>query len=317
MNNRIGDRFRDAYRDTRRWWEHERGRDDYGSERARGYEYDEGRDRRFGEPRYEEQRFGGRHEEHSFVPGRERQRDYMLDRDRDHDMERRDMERRDMDRREMDRRDRERWQEQSARPMMRQPGHGEWREDLDRDRWREAAQSTGAGYGGGMMVGPDPTGRYWYRSASPDTYDERYGSAMRDIGRFEGSSHQTIGQRMRDEHRRFPAGPKGYKRSDERIRDDLCDTLSQAHDIDASEVEVKVQSSEVVLTGTVPERHMKLRIEQLADRIPGVTDVNNQIRVRRMVSQTGQMGREQSIRPQSFGEESEGNGRRPGSPPRV
>lgn len=223
----------------------------------------------------------------------------------------------------LEHRERMRYHDEPARFGMRQQGSSDWREDVDRDRWREGSQmggrfagGMGGGGGGGMMVGPDPTGRYWYRGPGQDMVDERYGSAMRDVGRFEGGHHGSQG-RMREEHRRYPAGPKGYRRSDDRIRDDLCDTLHQAHDIDSSEVEVKVQSSEVILSGTVPERHMKLRIEQLADRIPGVTDVNNQIRVRRMASQIGPMGREQPIRPQSFGEESEGNGRRTGSPPRA
>lgn len=308
MNNRIGDRFRDAYRDTRRWWEQDRDRDDYDRDRARGYEYDEGRERRFGETSQGEHRFGSRQDDPGYRHGRERQPRYEMDRDRD---------------RELEHRERMRYHDEPARFGMRQQGSSDWREDVDRDRWREGSQmggrfagGMGGGGGGGMMVGPDPTGRYWYRGPGQDMVDERYGSAMRDVGRFEGGHHGSQG-RMREEHRRYPAGPKGYRRSDDRIRDDLCDTLHQAHDIDSSEVEVKVQSSEVILSGTVPERHMKLRIEQLADRIPGVTDVNNQIRVRRMASQIGPMGREQPIRPQSFGEESEGNGRRTGSPPRA
>ncbi|WP_437605511.1 BON domain-containing protein [Sorangium sp. So ce834] len=75
--------------------------------------------------------------------------------------------------------------------------------------------------------------------------------------------------------------PKGYKRSDERIREDICDHISDHPDLDASDVEVKVQNGEVVLTGTVRERRFKHQLEMLAERISGVTDVRNEIRLYR------------------------------------
>jgi hypothetical protein len=82
-------------------------------------------------------------------------------------------------------------------------------------------------------------------------------------------------------HGPYPPGPKGYKRSDERIREDVCDVLMQMSDLDSSDVEVAVREGEVVLTGTVPDRSMKYRIEQVADRCAGIVDITNQIRVKR------------------------------------
>lgn len=46
-------------------------------------------------------------------------------------------------------------------------------------------------------------------------------------------------------------GPKGYQRSDERIREDISDRLTEAPDVDASDITVAVSSREVILTGTV------------------------------------------------------------------
>ncbi|MFL5742881.1 MAG: BON domain-containing protein [Flavisolibacter sp.] len=74
-------------------------------------------------------------------------------------------------------------------------------------------------------------------------------------------------------------GPKGYHRSDERIQVDVCDRLSDNPAIDASEVEVKVQGSEVILTGTVDSREDKRCAEDLAESVSGVTNVQNQLRV--------------------------------------
>ncbi|HVS77568.1 MAG TPA: BON domain-containing protein [Steroidobacteraceae bacterium] len=79
--------------------------------------------------------------------------------------------------------------------------------------------------------------------------------------------------------RRYPPGPKGYTRSDERIREDVCDRLMQSLNIDSSEVTVEVQGGKVLLAGTVPVRSMKHAIEDLADACPGVQDVENRITV--------------------------------------
>jgi osmotically-inducible protein OsmY len=51
-------------------------------------------------------------------------------------------------------------------------------------------------------------------------------------------------------------------------------------DIDSSDVEVGVNGGAVSLTGTVPDRSMKYRIESVADRCTGVVDITNLIKVR-------------------------------------
>jgi hypothetical protein len=76
-------------------------------------------------------------------------------------------------------------------------------------------------------------------------------------------------------------GPRGYRRSDERIREDVCDRLTEDHDIDASDIDVKVESGEVTLEGTVDARRSKWLAEELASRCSGVVDVHNHLRVRR------------------------------------
>ncbi|WP_437738866.1 BON domain-containing protein [Sorangium sp. So ce1335] len=57
--------------------------------------------------------------------------------------------------------------------------------------------------------------------------------------------------------------------------------MSDHPDLDASDVEVKVQSGEVVLSGTVRERRFKHQLEALAERVSGVTEVRNEIRLYR------------------------------------
>jgi len=72
--------------------------------------------------------------------------------------------------------------------------------------------------------------------------------------------------------------PKGYQRSDERIKEDVCDRLMHSW-VDAENVEIEVRSGEVILSGTVDERHFKRVIEDVAEQVLGVKDVQNNIRV--------------------------------------
>ena len=75
-------------------------------------------------------------------------------------------------------------------------------------------------------------------------------------------------------------GPKGYQRSDERIREDVSDRLTDDYYLDASDVEVQVSGAEVILTGTVNSRNEKRRAEDLAESAKGVKNVENRIRVK-------------------------------------
>src|SRR3712207_9196144 len=74
-------------------------------------------------------------------------------------------------------------------------------------------------------------------------------------------------------------GQKGYQRSDERIREDVNDRLTDDPHVDASEIEVRVENREVTLTGTVNSRFEKRHAEDLAEAVSGVTHVQNNLRI--------------------------------------
>jgi len=76
-------------------------------------------------------------------------------------------------------------------------------------------------------------------------------------------------------------GPKNYRRRDEFIYEDVCEALTRHPDIDASEMEVSVKEGVVTLQGTVNDRHTKRLAEDIVDSVPGVKDIENQLRVRR------------------------------------
>ena len=74
-------------------------------------------------------------------------------------------------------------------------------------------------------------------------------------------------------------GPADYRRSDDRIREDVNDRLTEDHHLDASGIQVSVKDGEVTLSGTVDSRFAKRHAEDLADPISGAKHVQNNLRV--------------------------------------
>lgn len=129
--------------------------------------------------------------------------------------------------------------------------------------YTQGSNSYGSSRGMSGMTGSSGTGSSW--GAGSSGIGNAWGSGS--SGSFGSSS--------------FKKGPKGYKRSDERIKEDVCDHLASLEHVDTSDVEVQVVNGEVTLTGTVPDRNMKWEVEQRCDSVGGVKDVTNNIRVKR------------------------------------
>jgi len=140
-------------------------------------------------------------------------------------------------------------------------GFAEWQDnDRSRDRFGSArdiapASGTARDYGDRPYV--DRT------SYSDDRYSSaRWNQAAPATGQYAGR------------------GPRGYKRGDERIREDVCDRLTDESRIDASDIDVTVADGEVTLAGSVRSREEKRFAEDLIERISGVRDVNNHLKVK-------------------------------------
>lgn len=81
--------------------------------------------------------------------------------------------------------------------------------------------------------------------------------------------------------------PRGYTRTDERIRDQICERLTFTSGVDVGEVSVDVDKGKVTLSGTVHQRSQKYAIEDIADNTFGVTEVENNIRVEKREASSG------------------------------
>lgn len=116
-----------------------------------------------------------------------------------------------------------------------------------------------------------PSG-YYSRRATPG------GPADEDERTYGRDEHATPAAAARHGGYRG-IGPRGYTRTDERIREDVCEGLCDSDEIDAADINVDVGSGTVRLSGTVPNRAMKHRAEDIAEACSGVRDIENSIRV--------------------------------------
>ncbi|CAG9187314.1 hypothetical protein LMG23994_06759 [Cupriavidus pinatubonensis] len=64
----------------------------------------------------------------------------------------------------------------------------------------------------------------------------------------------------------------------------MCERLAHSH-FDVHDIEVSVADGIVTLSGQVRERGQKYRLEEIADGLFGVRDVDNQVRVGRRQAQ--------------------------------
>ena len=104
------------------------------------------------------------------------------------------------------------------------------------------------------------------------------------MGGFGDQNRQRQGQgEGQGQHR--GKGPKGFQRSDDRIKELICERLSEDPEIDPSDVTVTVSGGRVTLEGTVDSRRTKNAIEDIAEQF-GVQDVQNNLRTQR----TGLLG---------------------------
>lgn len=74
-------------------------------------------------------------------------------------------------------------------------------------------------------------------------------------------------------------GPKGYRRSDERLQEIICERLTDDPFIDARDISVNVSAGEVTLQGSVEDRQQKYAIEDLVADVHGVVEIHNRIAV--------------------------------------
>jgi hypothetical protein len=255
--NRNGGTPRDRERDER---------DERRYERGEVGEAHTGAPERGGYGRWENQgTYGGEHgygERHERGWGYEPPYERGAERDRSYDAERGFTG-------ERTNRERPRWQE-SGTPSSGTYGRGEWGSGDRSERgsgYRDGPGYRDNPYDSGWRPSPQWGTAGWRQNEGPERSEPRF----RDSGRGMWGT-----QRLR---RGKP--PRNYRRSDDRIQDDVCELIARDTDIDASEVEIQVAGGEVTLTGLVEDRAAKRELEDVVERVFGVVDIHNNLRVRK------------------------------------
>ena len=197
--------------------------------------------------------------------------------------------------------------------------------DAGRDRFRDDAGHFGSSYSqqGYARQGYEPQ-RFQQHDADPRNRDrdagygnrntQSFGSSAQEYRRFnpgslasEYEASQPAWRGRNDElsghsgsasswNARGPhtgRGPRGYQRSDDRIREDICDRLTHHGDIDATDIRVTVSSGNVTLDGSVDSRHGKRLAEDVAESVSGVRDVTNHIKTEQRGEREGREGNPQ------------------------
>lgn len=160
------------------------------------------------------------------------------------------------------------------------------------DEW---GRDPGWDYGWSSGYGRD----YSSRNARRDWYDQDrdayrgYGErrqphgergfwdrASDEVSSWFGDEDATRRRREDDRAYHRGRGPRGYTRSDERIREDVSDRLTDNPILDAGDIDVAVQNGEVTLDGRVDSRYSKRLAEDITEDVSGVRHVQNNLRVR-------------------------------------
>lgn len=113
---------------------------------------------------------------------------------------------------------------------------------------------------------PDPRSSMSWRAAGAQFYPGGAYDALQEI------SHRG-------------KGPKGYRPSDARLAEIVCERLTEDPFVDARSISIDVKNSEVTLTGSVEERRQKYAAEDVVADVFGVSEVHNNLSVARYVDE--------------------------------
>ena len=142
----------------------------------------------------------------------------------------------------------------------------------DRGQWRDRDR--------GPWTDRDRDGRTGLAEFADNDRASYYSGYSRPVSRDDYWTRERYAPYGRPEVNYAGRGPRGYQRTDERIREDVCDRLTDDPRIDASDIEVHLKGGELTLSGSVPTREEKRLTEDVAERVNGIREVNNHLRVR-------------------------------------
>jgi osmotically-inducible protein OsmY len=153
-------------------------------------------------------------------------------------------------------------------------------------------QGTGGegGYstlGGGVYPdegSPDDTPSYgdWQRHSTGASSGARGQEGFGNPGENTWGEEQFRAERREEQGRRQAnSGPRGRRKSDETLRQEIREILTADPELEAVDIEVEVEGGAVTLRGAVVDPDARLLAEELVESLAGVREVHNRLRVER------------------------------------
>ncbi len=126
---------------------------------------------------------------------------------------------------------------------------------------------------------PDRSGinRYGEESIRPDTVQDKDGMRHSRTGTLDHGipwSRDPRSESFSEKHH-IGKGPRNFSRSDELLKEEVCEAFLRSSVLDPSEMNVSVEKGVVTLEGHVRNKEDKYLAEDLALDIAGVKDVMN------------------------------------------
>lgn len=153
---------------------------------------------------------------------------------------------------------------------------------------RNPSQGFTGGFGGGTSDRSRGDAGGSYASSNPNAGmgmgGSYYGQGSSNHGFGQSGSHSGLGQshgQSGSSQSYAGRGSKNYRRSDARIEEEVHEVLLRHHEIDATDIDVKVENGEVTLSGETEDRRSKRLVEEIVEQCQGVREVHNNIKARR------------------------------------
>lgn len=127
---------------------------------------------------------------------------------------------------------------------------------------------------------PDRSGinRYGEERIRPDYYDDKAGMRHSRVPDLEHSVKWSSDPRSEASLERHKGkGPRNFSRSDDLLRERICEAFLKNPDLDPEFIDVTVKDGIVTLSGEARIREDRFLAEDLARDVSGVVDVQNYI----------------------------------------
>lgn len=118
-------------------------------------------------------------------------------------------------------------------------------------------------------------------SDSYDDIDDRVGSGIEQLNSYTSDFDPSYKDQYEIRRNYYGYGPKGYRRSDQKLKDEARLLLNQDPILDSSNINIEVFNNVIFLRGFVDSRKDKKRAEFLIEDIFGIEDIQNQLKIMR------------------------------------